>query len=133
MNNLLTSAKLVLVCLVLHANTLVAANPTAPAKPASFEAGVYVNKSNKICLAIEKTTAQSVVISLHQVGKTLDLFTQQVGSKQTKAAFRLDVDQLPNGAYELEIKAANGERLVKQIILGTPTQVVTGERLLAIQ
>ena len=109
--------------------TTLFANPTAPAKPASFEASVYVTKSNKIRLAVQKTTAQPVSIILRQVGKSSELFVQQMVRKQTKLALELNVDQLTDGIYELEIRSATGS-LIKQVSLVTTAPQQTTERTL---
>lgn len=133
MNNTLTSAfAKTFVALFLLSSTSLLANPTVPAKPATFDASVYVNKANKIRLAVEKTTAESLTITLRQAGQTVSLFTQQIGKKQTKAALQLNVDELADGAYELEIASASG-RIIKQVNLQAAAPVPATERLLAIQ
>jgi hypothetical protein len=133
MNNPLTSAfAKTFVALFLLSSTSLLANPTAPTKPATFDASVYVNKANKIRLAVQKTTAEPLTITLRQVGENTVLFFQQIGKKQTKAALQLDVDQLADGTYELEISSASG-RILKQVNLQAAAPVVTSERLLAIQ
>ena len=133
MNNPLTSAfAKTFVAFFLLSSTSLLANPTAPTKPATFDASVYVNKANRIRLAVEKTTAESLTITLRQAGENVALFTQKIGKKQTKAALQLDVDQLADGAYELEIASASG-RIVKQVNLQAGAPVAASERLLAIQ
>jgi len=133
MKNTLTSALAkTLVGLFLLSSTSLLANPTAPAKPATFDASVYVNKANKIRLAVEKTTAESLTITLRQAGENIPVFMRQIGKKQTKATIQLDVDQLADGVYELEIASASG-RIIKQVNLQAATPVMTSERLLAIQ
>ena len=114
---IVTAKSLLAGCLL--ATTTLFANPVAPAKPASFDASLYVTKANKIRLAVEKTTTEPVTINLCQLGKSnVSVFTQQIGRRQTKVALQIDVSQLPDGAYELEIKSATG-RIVKQINLAT--------------
>lgn len=133
MNNTLTSAfAKTLVGLFLMSSTSLLANPTAPAKPATFDASVYVNRANKIRLAVEKTAPESLTITLRQAGQPVALFTQQIGKKQMKAVLQLDVDQLADGAYELEISSASG-RILKQVNLQAAAPVAVPERLLAIQ
>ncbi|GAB3643385.1 hypothetical protein [Spirosoma arcticum] len=112
---------------LLLTGTSLFANPVGPAKPASFEASVYVTKSNKIRLVVEKTTAQPISIILRQVGKSSELFTQQMVRKQTKLALELNVDQLADGTYELEIRSATGS-LIKQVSLATTAPQQTTER-----
>ncbi|GAB3771738.1 hypothetical protein GCM10028818_10930 [Spirosoma horti] len=133
MNNPLTSAfAKTFVAFFLLSSTSLLANPTAPTKPATFDASVYVNKANRIRLAVEKTTAESLTITLRQAGENVPVFMRQIGKKQTKAAIQLNVDELADGTYELEITSASG-RIVKQVNLQAATPVMTSERLLAIQ
>jgi hypothetical protein len=132
MNNSLTSAFAKTVAALFFSATSLLANPTNPAKPASFDASVYITKANKIKLAVDKTTAESVSIRLREVGQSNYLFTQQVGKRQTQARLQLNVDDLPSGAYELEIRSASGTRIVKEVQLGTATQVAAPQRLVAI-
>ncbi len=136
MNNTLTSAfaKTLVAFFLLGTTPMLAnpTNPTAPAKPASFDASVYVTKANKIRLAVEKTTAEPVVITLRQAGGSEALFSQHMGRRQTKAAIQLNVDQLASGAYELEIKSATGS-IIKWVNLGQPVAVEAPERVLAIK
>ena len=120
------------IAMALLNSTSLIAESTVPAKPTSFEVSCYVTKAKKIRLALEKTTAERLQIALRQAGKKHVLFFQSVGRKDTKAAFLLDVDQLTNGDYELEIKSATG-RIVKQVKLETVAPVVASERLLAVQ
>ncbi len=132
MNNSLTSAFAKTVAALFFSATPLLANPTNPTKPASFDASVYVTVNNTIKLAVDKTTAESLRISLHEVGKGDDLFSKLIGKKQTNARLQLNVDELPNGVYELEIKSASGVRIVKQVQLGTVTPTVPTGRLVAI-
>lgn len=132
MNTIITSAKMLVALFVVSTSTLLA-NPAAPTKPTSFDASCYVTKANKIRLSVEKTTAQPVTISLRQVGNNDTFLNEQISKKQTKATFQLDVDQLPAGAYELEIKSKDGERMIKQVQVGPTNPVVAVERSLAIQ
>lgn len=136
MNNTLTSAfaKTLVALFLLGSTPLLAnpTNPTAPAKPASFDASVYITKANKIRLAVEKNTVEPVHITLRQAGGSEALFSRQLGRKQTKVAIQLDVDQLADGAYELEIKSATGI-IVKRVNLGQTTPVAAPERVLAIK
>ncbi|MFD2570444.1 hypothetical protein ACFSUS_07355 [Spirosoma soli] len=133
MNNLLTAAfaKTFIALFLLSATSLLA-HPKEPTKPASFEAVCYVNNANKIRLAIAKTTAEPLRITLHEAGQSYVLFAQHIGRKQTKVAIQFNVSDLADGLYELEIQSATS-RIVKQVRLSSNTQVVTNERLLAIQ
>ncbi|SOD93007.1 hypothetical protein [Spirosoma fluviale] len=132
MNNSLTSAFAKTVAALFFSATPLLANPTNPTKPASFDASVYITKTNKIKLAVDKTPVESVSIRLREVGQSNYLFTQQVGKRQTQARLQLNVDDLPGGTYELEISSASGASIVKQVQLGTATPVAAPQRLVAI-
>ncbi|MCX6218505.1 hypothetical protein [Spirosoma sp.] len=132
MNNSLTSAFAKIVAALFVSATPLLANPTNPTKPASFDASVYITNTNKIKLAVDKTTVESVSISLREVGQSNYLFTQQVGKRQTQARLQLNVEDLPNGAYELEIKSASGASIIKQVQLGATTPMAAPQRLVAI-
>ncbi len=119
-------AKTLLVGCLLATSALFA-NPTDPAKPASFNTSLYVTKANKIRLAVEKQTVEPVTISLRPIGINEPyVFSQVMRKKQAKLALQLDVSELADGIYELEIQSATG-RIVRQLNLVTPagpTQVV---------
>ena len=132
MNNMLTSVSAKTLVALFFLSTSLLANPTAPAKPATFDASVYITKANKIRLAVEKTTAEPIVITLREAGGSEALFSRHMGKKQTKAAIQLDVDQLADGAYELEFKSATGS-IIKQVKLSQHVAEETPERVLAIK
>lgn len=124
----LPAAKSLISAALLAAATLVN-EPTEPKKPTSFGASAFVNNANKIHVAVEKTVAEPVVVLLR--GKYNDiLFSKTVGKKQMKAAIRLDVSELEDGTYELEIKANDGS-VRKQIVVATPK--LTTPRMIAMQ
>jgi hypothetical protein len=103
-----------------------------PAKPISFGASAYVTKAHKIRLSIDKTNLEPLTINLRPVGQDSPVFTQYVKRKITKTTLILDVDQLGDGAYELELKTSNG-RLIKYIDLRTPVEVVAIQRQLTVE
>lgn len=116
--------------LLLSAATLL--NPTTPTTPKelSFDASAYVTINNEIRVAIQKSTDIPVVIFLrgkdHQI-----LFQQNLSKKEAKYAMKLNVDELGDGQYELEVKSSEGS-IVKQLNLSTqPVQRAT--RVIAMQ
>lgn len=120
----------VAISLLLSAVTFL--NPTNPAAPKSlsFDASAYVTVNNEIRVAVQKSTEVSVVIFLrgkdHQV-----LFQRYLSRKEAKYAMNLNVDELGDGQYELEVKSSEGS-IVKQLNLATqPVQRST--RVIAMQ
>lgn len=125
-NLLSATGKTVLASFLISANLF--ANPTNPTKPSSFDASVFVTKSNKIRLAVEKKNTDPVSVTLRQANqRNAVIFNQQMGRKQTKMALQLDVETLDDGLYELEIKSKTGS-IVKQVTLATPSVQAASNR-----
>jgi hypothetical protein len=119
--NLIAIAPKTLLASLLLSTSLLA-NPTNPTKPSSFDASLYVTKANKIRVAIEKKNPRPVSITLRQSNQPNQIvFSQTMGKKQSKLALQLDVDQLEDGVYDLEIHSSSGT-ISKQVSLITPTK-----------
>lgn len=127
LTNLLSiTGKTMLASFVISANLF--ANPTNPTKPSSFDASVFVTRTNKIRLAVEKKTNDPVIVTLRQRNQqNAIVFNQQMGRKQAKLALQLDVDMLDDGLYELEISSRSGS-IVKQVTLATPSVQAASNR-----
>lgn len=102
-----------------------------PANEATFAASAYVTKTNKIRVSIDKPNREPMTISLRPVGQRHVVFTEHVHRKTTKTTLLLDVDQLADGVYELELKTSSGQ-LIKQIDLRTPAKVASVQRQLTL-
>ena len=121
MMNLLSN----LICTALLSTTPVD-NGTAP-KTLSFDASAYVTINNQIRVAVEKSTLEPVVVLLRDKNNRV-MFQQFVGKKEQKYAVKLNVAELPDGKYELEVKSKEGS-IVKEVNLGSepveaPTRLV---------
>ncbi len=133
MTSLLTTAFVKsVIALHLLASPTTVLSTDKPATPESFEASAYVNKERKIRLSIDKSAAEAMTVNLRPVGKTATVFTEHVGRRATKARLLLNVDQLPDGLYELELRTASGQ-LTRRIDLKTPVETVLPQRLLTIR
>ena len=107
--------------LLLSASTLI--NPTNP-KALSFDASAYVTVNNQIRLAVQKTTEVPVVVLLRNKNNEV-LYRQNISKKEARYAVKLDVSELANGQYELEIKSNEGS-IRKQLTLSNqPVQPTT--------
>ena len=107
--------------LLLSASTLI--NPTNP-KALSFDASAYVTLNNQIRLAVQKTTEVPVVVLLRNKNNEV-LYRQNISKKEAKYAVKLDVSELADGQYELEIKSDEGS-IRKQLVLSNqPVQPTT--------
>ena len=103
--------------LLVSASTLV--NPTNPTTPKSlsFDASAYVTINNEIRVAVEKTTDKPVVVLLWNKNHEV-LYRQNLSKKDARYAVKLDVSELADGQYELEVKSSEGS-IVKQLNLST--------------
>lgn len=113
--------------LLLSASTFI--NPTRP-KALSFDASAFVTVSNQIRIAVQKATDSPVTIVLR--GADNHVFLQQsIGKRESKFAVKLNVDDLADGQYELEIKSNEGSINKHLNLLTAPVQKQS--RLVAVQ
>lgn len=81
-------------------------NPTTP-KALPFDASAFVTVNNQIQLAVSKTSEVPVIILLRNADNQI-LFRQGISKKESKYAVKLNVDELVDGDYELEVKSSEG-------------------------
>lgn len=113
--------------ILLSASTLF--NPTTP-KTLSFDASAYVTVNHEIRVAVQKSTDMPVVVLLKNKNNKV-LYEQSIGRKEAKYAIKLNVDELADGDYELEIKSSEGS-ITKQVNVSTQAVQQTG-RTIAMQ
>ena len=113
--------------LLLSATTLT--NPTTT-KGLSFDASAYVTINHEIRVAVQKTAAVPVVILLRSKDNQV-LYRQTISLNEAKYAVKLNVDELADGQYELEVKSSEGS-IRKQLSLST-TPVEQPSRAIAMQ
>ena len=117
----------VVASVLLSAATLT--NPTPP-KGLSFDASAFVTVNNQIRVAVQKTADVPVVILLRSKDNEV-LFRQNISRKEVRYAVKLDVNELTDGQYEIEVKSSEGS-IRKQINVSTaPAQQMT--RVVAVQ
>ncbi|GAB3896486.1 hypothetical protein GCM10028803_14130 [Larkinella knui] len=97
------------------------------AKTLSFDASAYVTVNNQIRVAVAKSKLEPVMILLRDENNRV-MYQQFVGKKQEKYAVKLNVAELPNGKYELEVKSKDGS-IRKEVNLGSepieaPTRLI---------
>ncbi len=115
------------ISLFMSAATL--ANPTTP-KALSFDASAFVTVSNHIRVSVNKTDEVPVVVMLRNADNQV-IFNQNISKKETKYAVKLNVEQLADGKYELEVKSSEGS-IRKQLNVSTcPTE--KSNRVIAMQ
>ncbi|SFC88929.1 DUF3244 domain-containing protein [Spirosoma endophyticum] len=113
--------------LLLSASTLI--NPTNP-KALSFDASAYVTLNNQIRLAVQKNAEVPVVVLLRNKNNEV-LYRQNISKKEAKYAVKLDVSELADGQYELEIKSEEGSIRKQLTLANQPLQPTT--RTIAMQ
>lgn len=82
------------------------ANPTTP-NSESFGASAYVSIDHKIRVAVVKPADASAEILLRDANHQV-VFRQSLNRKDEKVALKLNVDELADGKYELEVKSGEG-------------------------
>ena len=113
--------------ILLSASSLL--NPTTP-KALSFDASAYVTTTHQIRVAVQKSTDVPVTILLRSKDNQV-LYRQTINQKETKYAVKLNVDELADGQYELEVKSAEGS-IRKQLTLSSQPVEQTS-RIVAMQ
>lgn len=104
-------------------------NPTSP-KALSFGASAYVTIDNQIRVAVNKNEEVPVEILLRNANDLI-VFRQTISKKDLKYALKMNVDELTDGKYELEIKSDEGS-IKKELNLTTQTSQATS-RVVAMQ
>lgn len=124
---MLTLMSKVAASILVSASTLM--NPTTP-KGLSFDASAYVTANHEIRVAVQKSASIPVVVVLKNKSNQV-LFEQNIGKKEEKYAMKLNVDDLADGEYELEIKSSEGS-IRKHVNLSTKP-VPQSNRTIAMQ
>ncbi|MCK8490408.1 MULTISPECIES: hypothetical protein [Spirosoma] len=97
---------------LISASTL--SNPTTPK---AFDASAFVTIDNHIRVSVVKTADTAIEVLLRNAENEV-VYQQYIGRKDEKFALKLNVDQLTDGKYELEVKS-NGTSFRKQLNLST--------------
>ena len=113
--------------MLLSASTLT--NPTTP-KALSFDASAFVTINHQIRVSVVKETGTPVAIILRDKDNQI-LFQENISKKDANYTIKMNVDELKDGQYELEIKSKEGS-IRKQVTLGTEPQKAVS-RVIAMQ
>ncbi|QMW07055.1 hypothetical protein H3H32_22380 [Spirosoma foliorum] len=106
--------------LLLSASTLF--NPTTP-KTLSFDASAFVTADHQIRVAVRKSAETPIEVVLRNKNHDV-LYQHNIGKKEDKYTVKLNVNDLADGEYELEIKSNEGS-IVKQLnVSSQPVQQV---------
>lgn len=89
--------------LVTLSTTWAESNPIGRrATVATYKASIYPTIQGKLQIALNKETGGAVVVQLKDKEGTV-LFSQYVGKSETTSRLRLNLSELPDGAYQVEI------------------------------
>lgn len=104
-------------CALALTTTVAFAHPTEEKKPANFEVSTFVSADNNIRLAVKKNVPERVQISLRDAGGQV-VFSYNLSKKDMNYAAKLDVSELNDGTYQLEI-ISGAERIIKKLNLSS--------------
>ena len=104
--------------IVTSATSFAEANPGGrPATAVSYQSSVYTTVAGKLTIALDKQTGGAVDVRLKNAGGEV-VYSQHIGKNESKYRSRLDLSELPDGVYQVEI--TNGvETTTHNITLST--------------
>ncbi|MFD2572206.1 T9SS type A sorting domain-containing protein [Spirosoma soli] len=107
-----------------------AINPgSRPTAAATYKTGIFSTADGKLQIALDKEKTGPVDIKLKNAeGKVL--YAQHLGKKEQTARLRLNLSDLPDGAYQIEI--TNGVDTTTHKLTLSTNQPSTPSRLVAI-
>jgi len=96
--------------------------PTRPTAPATYQVGMFSSvDGTRLNVIVDKASGGHVDIRLKEADGTV-LYSQHVGKKEATLRVKLNVSELPDGDYLVEV--TNGvETITKNITLSTKTPV----------
>lgn len=131
MKTLIKSLALALsLAVVTAAASFAETNPVGrPAAAASYKTGVYSTVAGKLNIALDKATGGAVDIRLKDTsGKVL--YAQHVGKNEHSCRLRLNLNDLEDGVYQLEI--TNGVETTSQNVTLSTKQPSVPNRIVSI-
>lgn len=100
-----------------------------PAQVASYQSGIYTTVAGKLNIALDKETGGTIDVRLtNEAGQVV--FDQLVGKNQTTVRLRLDLNNLPDGAYQVVI--SNGKNVTTHAVTISTRPAVNTPRLVAL-
>ncbi|GAB3978659.1 hypothetical protein GCM10028806_42260 [Spirosoma terrae] len=103
---------------------------TTTPKSATFDASAFVTNDNQVRVSVIKPANSYAELVLRDSDNQV-VFRQSLRRKEDKLAVKLNVNQLADGKYELEVVSKEGS-IRKQLDLSTKP-VETSSRLVAMQ
>ena len=106
------------------------ANPIGrPSSAASYKSAIYTTVSGKLNIALDKETGGAVDIKLKNVEGAV-VYTQHIGKNESKYRTRLNLSELPDGVYQVEI--TNGVDVTTHSVTLSTQQPNTPARVVAL-
>jgi hypothetical protein len=100
-----------------------------PAQVAAYQSGMYTTAEGKLNIALDKQTGGALDVRLlDQSGKAI--YNQYIGKRETTVRMRLDLSNLPDGAYQVVI--SNGKDVTTHAVTIATKPVATSARLVAL-
>ncbi len=107
------------------------ANPgSRPSAVASYQSGIYTSVDGKLNICLDKQKGGAVDIQLKSTDGKI-LYSQHLGKNERKYRTRLNLDELPDGVYQVEI--TNGVETTKHNVTLSTHQPEAPSRLVAIK
>lgn len=83
----------------------------------TFESSMFVTADANLRVAVKKNTHQKVHLTLKDSNGAL-IYTTTIGKNEMKYAAKINVNELADGAYQLEIASGNN-RVVRNVNLSS--------------
>lgn len=99
---------------------------TGSAAVATYQTGIYVDVSNRLHVALDKQKGGYVALRLKDANGNV-LYDQYLGKKAQQYRTKLNLTNLSDGTYELEI--TNGAETKRQTVTITTKHTVVAARL----
>lgn len=98
-----------------------------PTEAATYQAGVYVASDSKLHVAVDKHAGGHVTLRLRDTKGAL-LYDDYLGKKAYKYRTKLNLENLPDGTYQLEV--SNGVETKSQTVTIATQRTALSARLI---
>lgn len=105
-------------------------NPgSRPTSSVAYKTGIYTTQTGQLHIALDKQTGGAVDVRLKRAdGKVL--FTQHVGKNESKYRTRLNLNELSDGVYQVEV--TNGAETTTQNVTISTQQPSAPSRVISV-
>ena len=111
--------------------TFAETNPGGKIKEvATYKTGIYMTQSGKLAIALDKEKGGTVSISLKSTDGRI-LYSQHLGKNDQTYRSRLNLNQLEDGVYQVEI--TNGIETTTQNVTISTQKPATPDRLISVK